>query len=1171
MRLEAAFFAAQTAHGASFRRADLLVVDFDDTCTERDTIGPLLARAAEAAAERGGAGAAEAARALNARLSADYIARYGRLMAELLPPPPAEPGAAAAAPPPPYTLQALIECLSDFDAEMNRVVERAGALQGMDAAAAGAAVARGGGGGGGDSGGAGGGARGGGARLREGCARALVRAASMSVPVHVVSVNWSTAMVVAVLRAGGVEAEAAPAPATAAATATIAAAARRPPGAVVHANELAAGPDGLTTGLIDVRCECARDKARVFGEIEAVAARAAEAEASASGTAAAAAAAVSRAISPATGSKVAAAQSLERLRQGLEAQASGSGSQQLETAAAAAAAAAAGTAGAPTANGNGNGNGNGSSNGNDAARPSAPPPLSAYVGDSLSDLPALLAADFGIVVGSNGTLRRVLAAYGIPLLPLCAAATVPARRDRPAAAAAAAAGAPQAAAALFEAAGGWPEVEAFLFGPGSVPDAADPYYEGGSPPPSRSRVRDAAAAAAPAADPIAAVPAAPASDDPPRRAASDVLRAAVAAAGAAGARRPPPPLVLTIAGSDSGGGAGVQADLKTFLARGAFGMSCITALTAQNTAGVASVHVPPVSVLEAQLDAVLDDLGAAAVKTGMLPDGASVAAVARKLRQAGARARAAGGAAPALVVDPVLVTTSGHALAADGVAITLLRELFPLATVVTPNLEEASVLLAAAEAAEAAAGAGSDDGKAETEPASLSGAGGAFRPRGPVIDSVEGMRDAARRLHAAGRPRYVLVKGGHLAAASAARQNVDALAAAAAAAGGGGASATAAAPPAEALVAVDVLYDGVDFIELRAPYVRTANTHGTGCTLAAAVAAELARGRAVPEAVAAAKAYLTEALAASAGLAYGGGPQRPFDHGTWLLRRAGVDEGGTAAMVGGGGGAAAAAGAGSALSAAANVGRGPGVLQATGVSFNPCDLRVYAVTDPGLDAAHGRTVAQSVALAVAGGATIVQVRQKGSDGGAFLAAVRAAVAVCRAAGVPLLVNDRVDVALAAGADGVHVGQGDIPAAAARRMLGPRAIVGVSVKTPAEAIKAQADGADYLGTGAVYATGTKDSSVIGLEGLRAVCDSVDIPVVAIGGVSAANAEAVLQSAPRRRRPGAAASSSAGLSGGCAGLAVVSAIFGKEDARGAAEELRRAVEGALERRSADEAEA
>jgi hydroxymethylpyrimidine kinase / phosphomethylpyrimidine kinase / thiamine-phosphate diphosphorylase len=118
-----------------------------------------------------------------------------------------------------------------------------------------------------------------------------------------------------------------------------------------------------------------------------------------------------------------------------------------------------------------------------------------------------------------------------------------------------------------------------------------------------------------------------------------------------------------------------------------------------------------------------------------------------------------------------------------------------------------------------------------------------------------------------------------------------------------------------------------------------------------------------------------------------------------------------------------------------------------------------------------------------------------------------AAQICRPAGVPVIINDRIDVAIASGADGVHIGQSDLPARVARALLGPHALLGVSVKTPAEAAKARADGADYVGVGAVFPTGTKDASVIGLEGLAAAVAGGALPAVAIGGVGAANAAQV----------------------------------------------------------------
>ncbi len=177
------------------------------------------------------------------------------------------------------------------------------------------------------------------------------------------------------------------------------------------------------------------------------------------------------------------------------------------------------------------------------------------------------------------------------------------------------------------------------------------------------------------------------------------------------------PNVLTIAGSDSGGGAGIQADLKTFAALGVYGTSVITAVTAQNTLGVTRVHAIPVDVIEAQIDAVVSDIGADAVKTGMLADGRIARAVAVKLRQYRFRF---------VVVDPVMVATSGARLLEPDAIETYRRELLPLATVITPNVPEAEALL------------------------------------GTRITDQASQKAATQKLHSLG-PRYVVIKGGHMA------------------------------------------------------------------------------------------------------------------------------------------------------------------------------------------------------------------------------------------------------------------------------------------------------------------------------------------------------------------------------------------------------------------------
>lgn len=251
-------------------------------------------------------------------------------------------------------------------------------------------------------------------------------------------------------------------------------------------------------------------------------------------------------------------------------------------------------------------------------------------------------------------------------------------------------------------------------------------------------------------------------------------------------------IALTIAGSDSGGGAGIQADLKTFAALGVYGMSALTAITAQNTVGVTAVHELPPDFVGAQIDAVMLDIGCQAAKTGMLANAGIVEVVARKVREH---------AIANLVVDPVMVAKSGdHLLRRDAVA-ALKELLLPLAFVVTPNVPEAEEIVGH-----------------------------------ELADEEEDYRRAAAEILALG-PRYVIIKGGHR--------------------------------PGEA---VDLLYDGREFRQFRAPRLPGRHTHGTGCTFSAAIAALLARGLPVGEAVEGAKEYLTRAIAQSFPIGQGNGP-----------------------------------------------------------------------------------------------------------------------------------------------------------------------------------------------------------------------------------------------------------------------------------------------------------
>ena len=199
-------------------------------------------------------------------------------------------------------------------------------------------------------------------------------------------------------------------------------------------------------------------------------------------------------------------------------------------------------------------------------------------------------------------------------------------------------------------------------------------------------------------------------------------------------------------------------------------------------------------------------------------------------------------------------------------------------------------------------------------------------------------------------------------------------------------------------------------------------------------------------------------------------------------------------------------------------------------SVSPDYLKLYAITDDGPD------LVERVRLALEGGATCIQHRAKGASFEAAKADALAIQSLCREAGVPFIVNDSLELALAIGADGLHVGQSDTAARDARRALGPDAILGVSAATVAEAVKAEQDGADYLGAGAVFSTSTKlDATHVTHDALRAICGAVDIPVVAIGGIHAGNLLQLEHS-------------------GIAGISVVSAVFGAPDVKAAACELK-----------------
>lgn len=253
---------------------------------------------------------------------------------------------------------------------------------------------------------------------------------------------------------------------------------------------------------------------------------------------------------------------------------------------------------------------------------------------------------------------------------------------------------------------------------------------------------------------------------------------------------------LTIAGSDSGGGAGIQADLKTFAAHGVYGTCAITAVTAQNTMGVTAIHTVPADIVVAQIEAVASDIGTDAVKTGMLATAAIVEAVAAAIADFDL---------PRVVVDPVMIAKGGAHLLDDEAIEAMKAELLPRAMVITPNAAEAAVLL------------------------------------GDEVRTLAQARAAARRLKALG-PGAVIVKGGHI----------------------------------EGPYAVDILVDGRDLVELQSPRISTTSTHGTGCTFASAIAANLALGHSLREAAQRAKDYVLEAIRHAPQIGSGHGPLAHF-------------------------------------------------------------------------------------------------------------------------------------------------------------------------------------------------------------------------------------------------------------------------------------------------------
>ncbi len=441
------------------------------------------------------------------------------------------------------------------------------------------------------------------------------------------------------------------------------------------------------------------------------------------------------------------------------------------------------------------------------------------------------------------------------------------------------------------------------------------------------------------------------------------------------------PIVLTIAGSDPSGGAGIQADLRTFAALGVLGVSVITALTVQNSLGVQSVYPVPAEVLAAQLEAIFSDTKIAAVKIGMLGGAVQVRVVAAALKTY---------QPPNVVLDPVLASTGGVPLLdAEGRNL-LLTELLPLCDLVTPNVPELGAL---------------------TETSALT----------PEVRDA-----AARRLLRLGA-KAVLVKGGHLPGA-----------------------------PTDVLIRSE----GEDRAYSQ-PRVETLHTHGTGCFLSSAIAAYIAQGQTLQDSIEAAKTTLTASLYFPIVTGQGRGYpdirqgikklENPHSHEARLLLLHGL----------------------------------------------------YVLTDSALP--PNRSPLEVTLASLVGGAKIVQLREKMLPLSELIELASDLAIAARGSNALFIVNDRVDVALASDADGVHLGPGDMRPEDARRLLGPDKLVGVSVATVEEA-RAAAPYVSYFGVGAIFGSKTKKDAgdAIGVGRIREIKAAFPhLPIVAIGGINLEN--------------------------------------------------------------------
>ena len=499
---------------------------------------------------------------------------------------------------------------------------------------------------------------------------------------------------------------------------------------------------------------------------------------------------------------------------------------------------------------------------------------------------------------------------------------------------------------------------------------------------------------------------------------------------------------LSIAGSDPSGGAGLQADLKTFSALGVYGATAITAVTVQNTVGVKYVHALPPQVVYDQIVTVMEDIMPDAVKIGMVNDAETLDAIVRALTLHRPRF---------LVVDPVMVATSGCALMQADALQVMEERLLPMADIVTPNLPEAWTL------------AGTDS-------------------------SVDEAAQAILRLGV----KALLIKGGH----------------------------------AEGTTKTDYLYvsydDGVKRTEFSSATVDTFNTHGTGCTLSSAIAAMLARGHGMEEAVRQAKMYLTEALKAGADVVvgHGHGPVCHFYDDT-VIRSYGykvIRSSGPEVIRSSGSEVIRSSGSEVIRSSSPEVIRSSGsevmrssdseVIRSNRKTVKPNNLKTLKSKLQFITHFTDRySYLDSAMMALEGGCRWIQLRMKDADEDEIERTARLILPECRRRGAVFIIDDHVELVKRVGADGVHLGKNDMPVDEARRILGDEFIIGGTANTFEDIQRLAAQGADYIGCGPFRFTTTKKNlaPMLGIEGYENIVSlmkthGINLPIVAIGGIT-----------------------------------------------------------------------